>query len=284
MVVVILVGCWCGVGWLGGGCHGILGMVRNRFALSRSQAVKKSIEEFRHALLEEEDSSWYQEADLSTYQLTDLITAIRKPRNLEDVPIDYSLLYRLLKLQVRYYALGMDTNEETMREYMHLVVHHKGLYGEVCEVLEEKFNFAPFQFYLNVGLPCHKNLEKIRSYAASLEIEVNATYNMISENLGPRCKGMGPFLLFHHKINGNEVEWGKTLEYWTACLKAYTLQKREALSKADVVRKLSASSLSRVYAFNSELTGMANATHKLDRYLADATRLAAAAARGSFPY
>jgi len=252
---------------------------------SRSKkAVKRAVEEFRQTVLDEDDLSWFGQTDPSTLQLTDLISAVRKPRNLEEAPINFNLLYRLLKLQVRYYTLGTDINKETLREYLYLVVHHKGLYAEVCEVLQEKFNLQPFQFHLDVGLPFQKNLERLRAYTASLEIAVNATYNMISEELGPRCKGMKSFLLFHHKMIGNEVEWGKMLAYWTACLKAYKLHKIQGLSKADVVRRLSDSPFSRAYDFNAELTGMANATHKLDRYLADAERLVATAALGTFPY
>uniref|UniRef100_C6E4K7 Uncharacterized protein n=1 Tax=Geobacter sp. (strain M21) TaxID=443144 RepID=C6E4K7_GEOSM len=253
---------------------------------SRSKkAVIEAVRGFRQTVLEEDDLSWFEQTDPSSLELTDLITGLRtKHRKVQDPPIIFPLLYTLLKLQVRYYALSGDSDKDTLKEYLYLVAHHKGLYAEVCEVLQEKFNLQPIKFHYDVGLPFQRNLEKVRAYADSLEIAVNATYNMISMELGPRCKGMGPFFLFHHKIIGNETEWGKTIEYWSVCRKAYTLHKVERLSKADVVRTLSASSLSRAHAFNPELIGMANATHKLDRYLADAENLVAAAAQGSFPY
>jgi hypothetical protein len=257
----------------------VLGQITEK---SRSKDTVRNIaDRVKHILVHAMPDD-YEEIDLPPDCLIDAISLIRsKVKKGKLFNPDYLLLQEILKFQRMFYLQNEEVDVNLLLQYRSYISKHEDVYKVICEELD-KLEKVKFEYEVNMTIPLVDNIGKIRSYCDSLEIAVKSLYRIAITNMVEECKGIGPFLVFHEDVIDNEDTWKEKLLYWSACHEAYMLCHVKELGKADAIRELDTSPISKMYQFN--IDDMSNATHKLDTFLAEADRLIASAGKGTFPY
>ncbi|NVN90939.1 MAG: hypothetical protein HXX11_10085 [Desulfuromonadales bacterium] len=249
---------------------------------SRSKDTVRNIADRVKHILVHAMPDEYEEIDLTPACMIDAISLIRgKVKKGKSFNPDYLLLQNILKFQRKFYLQIEDVDVNLLLQYRSYISKHKDIYKVICEELD-KLEKVKFKYEVNMTMPLVENIDKIRSYCDSLEIAVKSLYKIAISNMVEECKGIGSFLVFHEAVIGNEDAWKEKLLFWSACHEAYTLCHVKGLGKAEAIRELVKSPISKTYQFN--IDDMSNATHKLDTFLAEANRLIASASKGTFPY
>jgi hypothetical protein len=224
-----------------------------------------------------------EEIDLPGDQLIDMISMIRSgvkpPKVIEG---NYQILKEMLKYQKRFYIQSNDFNVDVLRTYSKYIKNCEEMYNCIRDELS-KLDKLEFKYKVDLALPLAVSVKNIEEYCDSLKIAVKSLYKIVIAEGAKDCIGLGPFLVFHEELYGDEKLGNETLTYWFACYEAYVRYHVKGEKKVDIVKALDESPLASLYSFN--LKGdVSNASAKLTAYIDEAERLIASAERGAFPY
>lgn len=212
-----------------------------------------------------------------------LINIMRKSVNMADVKTEANkLLIELTFAQWVFYKLNANYDHNIANIYETYFYTCEELYSDIKDYME----IVPPGKYIyehNYSDSYKTASDNIDIYCDSLKIAIKSTYKIFEQGLAKLAPGMPIFMVYHNDVIGKEDAWRQKIGEWAISRRVYRLHVTHSMIKADIIRYLATMpELNNI--FNPEQHDMSNLTHKLDKYLADAQRLIASAANGSFPY
>lgn len=237
---------------------------RNKKSTNLFDATREFVENKPELLVDLENAS------INTYMsVLSNFNALIRPINQHNPNID--ILQHLLLLQVMFYKLSENRQDETLYKYEYITVNCQEIYKELYGAIDEEGSIE-LTFKFNANETKVKNLDDLKSFCDCAKMLINFIAKGCALSSDNNPYGHLPFILFQREIVGNEEKWSQKIKEYLQCYEAYC-HYQEYKKKTPLIKLLQ---------LNED--DEPNSLKKINKILARAESLKLSAEKGYFPY